>query len=224
MIMLGIETSWERGGVTVSEEGQVVARETLDKPRSHGEKLAVLVNRALRRANGSPGDLDLIAVNRGPGSYTGLRVGVTFAKTLAYARDIDLVPVHAMEVIAHDVPVRAGRLVIVINAEWNEVYTVTYRAREDEWVREGRIKTKQPGTVCEELEEDTLIVGNGLEVFSDTFSGMEADRGEETCWYPSSRNVVSVGRKRFEEEGGSDPFGLEPLYLRPTQADVDPDS
>jgi len=220
MNVLSVETSWKRGSVALLDGTSTVSERRITPDHAHGRKLAPTVLKALNDASLSVTDLDLLTVDRGPGSYTGLRIGVSFVKTLAYTDQLPVSAVPAPDAVAADAPEDGRDLVVVIDAEWNEVYAARYERRSGEWTRDGDVRTADPETVAEEVNEKTLVLGNGLDRYGETFEEQGAKIGERANWFPQAVTVGRLGRRAFREGETVDPVSLQPLYLRPTQADV----
>src|SRR5712671_1633891 len=105
LLTLAIETSGPLGSVAVIEAGQVLGEETLELGRQHGQSLIPTIGRVLADSGKKARDCQLVAVSVGPGSYTGLRVGVVCAKTLAYVANCRLAAVDTLQSIACNSPV-----------------------------------------------------------------------------------------------------------------------
>lgn len=127
-----METATDVCAVAVSRDGVLLVEVTLDEPRRHAERLVPMVDEALTSAGVSPADLTAVAVSAGPGSYTGLRIGASTAKGVAFALSIPLVPVPSLQALAASVEVPAGTLVVAaFGARRGEVYAQSFRACPD---------------------------------------------------------------------------------------------
>jgi tRNA threonylcarbamoyladenosine biosynthesis protein TsaB len=221
MNILAIETSWERGSVALLEDRELRTVLELEHPKEHGRDLAPTVMAVLKETSVPVDELDLIAVDIGPGSYTGLRVGISFVKTLAFAEDVSVVGVTSCDAIASAAPVDSENLCVVIDAQWQEVYVARYRNKEGEWRRDKQIDTSSPEHVVETLDEQTTVIGNGIPSFRSQFESSNARIGPESSWYPEAETIAQLGYDKYEGGETADLVSLQPLYLRPTQADVD---
>ncbi|MBQ2365237.1 MAG: tRNA (adenosine(37)-N6)-threonylcarbamoyltransferase complex dimerization subunit type 1 TsaB, partial [Alistipes sp.] len=99
-LILSIETGTDICSVALANNGELMALRESDEGRDHAKKVAVFVDELLRETGVQPSDLDAIAVGKGPGSYTGLRIGVSFAKGLCYALDIPLIAIGSLDALA----------------------------------------------------------------------------------------------------------------------------
>ncbi|WP_321539460.1 tRNA (adenosine(37)-N6)-threonylcarbamoyltransferase complex dimerization subunit type 1 TsaB [Flavobacterium piscinae] len=125
--ILNIETSTKNCSVALAKDGEaVVCKEIAEMGYSHAEKLHVFIEEILSEANLQFSDLNAIAVSQGPGSYTGLRIGVSAAKGLCYALDIPLIAVDTLEVLASQISIEEGLIIPMIDARRMEVYSAIF--------------------------------------------------------------------------------------------------
>src|SRR3954469_19664546 len=130
---LAIETSGRTGSVAVAQDGVVLAEETFPHGLKHAAGLVPMIDRLCRAAGWGPGDVEEIYVSAGPGSFTGLRVGVTVAKTLAFATGAKLIAVPTVEVLARNAPAEATDVVIVLDAKRDQIFTARLTRGSDTW-------------------------------------------------------------------------------------------
>lgn len=125
--ILSIETSTSICSVAIHDQGNLLALAEIDEPGAHAEKLLGLVGEVFEKAGLSFGDLDAVAVSQGPGSYTGLRIGVSTAKGIAFALEIPLIGINTLQAMAASQPISQGEFVVaVLDARRKEVYTQTF--------------------------------------------------------------------------------------------------
>ena len=125
--ILNIETSTTNCSVALSENGSVVGlKEDNSLNYSHAERLHVYIDAVLKAAEVAIDQLDAIAISKGPGSYTGLRIGVSAAKGLCYAMNVPLISVPTLEALAHQVEVPKGAIVAMLDARRQEVYSAMF--------------------------------------------------------------------------------------------------
>ena len=135
-LILNIETATKNCSVSLAENGNVIAlKELNDGNYSHAEKLHVFIDEVLKTSNKNRDDVDAIAISKGPGSYTGLRIGVSAAKGLSYALDKPLISVLTLEALAHQVTCNDGVIVAMLDARRMEVYSAIFDSNYNE-VRE----------------------------------------------------------------------------------------
>ena len=126
MVVLAIETSSTQGSVALWREGRVLAERSIAQGLRHGALLFVELRGIHEEAGLRPADVGLIAVSQGPGSYTGIRIGLTAARTAAYVLGKPLVGVPSLDVLAHNAPREAERVAALLDAKRGEVYCGLY--------------------------------------------------------------------------------------------------
>lgn len=213
MYILAVETSSRTGSVALLEDEQVIREERLGEELRHSQDLLPCIGRVLGPRKG---EVELVAVGAGPGSYTGLRIGLTFVKVFCTETGAPVVPVSSLDVIARNVR-EFDRLCVVTDAHLRRVYAALYgpghRKLEGDLVA-------PPAEVAALLEPGTKVVGTGLRRYRDVFAGAGEIIEDEAMWTPQARYAGVIGRQLFEEQGGEDPAALEPRYLRRPQAEI----
>ena len=216
MRVLGLETSTLAGGVALVDGERLVAEYVLDVSVTHSERLLAAVDRVLADARWAPRDLEGVAVSIGPGSFTGLRIGVSTAKGLALALELPIAAVPTLDAMAAAVPWAALPVCPVLQARRGEVYASRYRRDGDGLRREWDYLALSPGELAGRLGEPTLLVGEGAaSVDSPHVRHLPAPRR-----VPSPACVAVLGRERLRLGDSVGAAELAPLYLRPSQAEL----
>jgi tRNA threonylcarbamoyladenosine biosynthesis protein TsaB len=216
MRVLALETSTLAGGVALVDGERLVAEYVLDVSITHSERLMAAVDRVLGDARWAPRDLEGLAVSIGPGSFTGLRIGVSTVKGLALALGLPIAAVPTLDAMAAAVPWPALPVCPVLQARRGEIYTSLYRHDGDGLRREWEYLALPPEELAARLTAPTLLVGDGA-------AGIEsphARRLPAPRRVPSPACVAVLGRERLrlgETVGAAE---LVPLYLRPSQAEL----
>ncbi|MBI5779729.1 MAG: tRNA (adenosine(37)-N6)-threonylcarbamoyltransferase complex dimerization subunit type 1 TsaB [Planctomycetes bacterium] len=231
MKVIGIETSSIQGGVSILEETDnsiTLQRSTaFRRGLVHGKLLVPALDKLLKRAHWRKDKIDLVAVDIGPGSYTGLRVGLAIAKTMAYALKTKIVGVVSLDVLVRNVSANDVHQYIcpVIDARWNQVYTAIYEKSADGYKRRTDYLAITPEDLLKVINRyrgEILLFGDGLRAYSDIFKRL-ANRAEfapEHLWLPSAANVATLGYESYQSGKRDDPIKLLPLYLRLTEAEL----
>jgi tRNA threonylcarbamoyladenosine biosynthesis protein TsaB len=201
--------------------GLIYATETQTGCR-HGRDLIPGVRDLLASAELSPSDLGAIAVGLGPGSYTGLRIGVTAAKILAYATGAELVGLDSLKAIAGNAPQDVLRVHIVADAQRGDVYTAEFvRAAATmplERVSGSRILSI--ATWASRLEPPCLVLGPGLDAPPiRTAIGQEITLADRSLWRPRADSFFELALRHWETGQRADLWTLEPNYLRRSAAE-----
>jgi tRNA threonylcarbamoyladenosine biosynthesis protein TsaB len=216
MRVLALETATLAGGVALLDGERLVAEYVLDVSITHSERLMASVDRVLADARWRPHDLQGLAVSIGPGSFTGLRIGVSTAKGLAWALDLPIAAVPTLDAMAAAVPWAALPVCPVLGARRGEVYASLYRYDGDGLRREWDYLAVPPEDLAARLTEPTLLVGDGA-------PGVDSPHGRRLApprRVPSPACVAVLGRERLclgDTVGAAE---LAPLYLRPSQAEL----
>lgn len=201
-----------RGGVALVEDGKVVGRRLFEKGMVHGREIAP----AIRELCEGPGleSLDLIAVDLGPGSYTGLRVGLAAAKGLAFALGKPLVGVASLDALAEAAQGLAPVLCPAMDAKWDQIYGAVYV----DGRRQGDYLAEKPAAFVARLPKDALVFGDALDVHGELFR--DFPKGPREVWDPRPESIALLGCRLHAEGVRHDAAALVPLYLRPTEAEL----
>ncbi len=222
MNLLALDTSTEQAVVTLaSGSGEILTAEP-GPGRRHGRDLIPQLRDLLARGGIRPGELDAIAVGVGPGSYTGLRVGVTAAKTLAYATGATLLAVDSLHVIGRNAPDEASRIVVIADAQRNDLYVarLTRTAPSLPPSPDGETRIEPLDAWVRSLESGTVVLGPALDlprIRSAVPSEFLAP--PEVPNHPIARHLLDLARDAFQAGRRENPWLLEPCYLRRSAAE-----
>ncbi len=220
--LLAIDTSTDRAALAVVTAAGDLRAATIEAGRRHGRDLIPRLKALLEAAAIVPGQLDAIAVGLGPGSYTGLRVGVTAAKTLAYATGASLVGLNSLHVIGRNAPGEASRVAVIADAQRGELY-IAELAR----LSPGAPLSPAAGTRIESLAtwagglaSGTVVLGPAL-ASARVRSAIPADllAPDVEANYPRGEALVESAREALAAGRRDEPWLLEPLYLRRSAAE-----
>jgi tRNA threonylcarbamoyladenosine biosynthesis protein TsaB len=231
VIVLGVETSAARGAVALLKDAQVMGEKSFEKGLIHGREVAPAIKEVAESADIALQDIDLISVDIGPGSYTGVRVGVATAKALAWALGKKLAAVFSLDALAEAARDLGEVIVPVLDARLGQLYTAAYRSR-------AGVVTRTDGPAISDIEgfigtipRPAVLLGDALARFPEQFPEEEGiTYAAERFWIPQVGVVAELGRRAALRGELADPVVLEPLYLRPSEAEqklgvrVDPSS
>ncbi|MCL9804833.1 tRNA (adenosine(37)-N6)-threonylcarbamoyltransferase complex dimerization subunit type 1 TsaB [Flavobacterium amniphilum] len=210
--ILSIETATKNCSVGLSLDGQtVLCKEIAENGYSHAEKLHVFIEEILQEADILFSDLKAIAVSQGPGSYTGLRIGVSAAKGLCYSLNIPLIAIDTLETLARQLKVESGIIVPMIDARRMECYTAFFdvnyskiRAVESEIIDE---------TTYQDVSDEVHLLGDGASkcqtVLTDRKFVFHTD-----YIYPSAKEMSSIAYSKYKKSDTVDVAYFEPFYLK----------
>lgn len=220
MITLGIETSGQQGSVALCRDGELLDERDLSRDGQRHARALVPELRELLSVNAlTPQDVQTLAVSIGPGSFTGLRVGVVCAKTWAYATGSRLIAVDTLLAVAEQAGESAQRLQVVSDAQRNELFVAhCERTSEGVWIRHGEIAIVPAREWTAGLSADDVVSGPGLVKLAEHLSDRCRVLSPET-WHPSARTIARLGERAARAGHSDDLWTLEPRYLRKSAAE-----
>ncbi|MGH8981655.1 MAG: tRNA (adenosine(37)-N6)-threonylcarbamoyltransferase complex dimerization subunit type 1 TsaB [Acidimicrobiales bacterium] len=218
-MLLGIETAAERVGVALADDEGVRAAVWVRGVRRHAEVLAPAVGHLLEQAEASLADVEVVAVDVGPGLFTGLRVGVATAQGLAQGLGIGVIGVTSVAVLAREAYDAGwqGDVEVVVDARRKEVFAARYAGRTDEVEPPAR---RTPAALAASLSADAdrlLVVGTGAQRYPDAFAHLHV--AAITAPSPAALVAVAVDRLCAGREPVA-PSALRPVYLREADARI----
>jgi tRNA threonylcarbamoyladenosine biosynthesis protein TsaB len=224
MKILAIETSTLFGGVAILDESEGLLTEVrLNVKTTHSERLMTVIHDALRQSFLEISDIDVFGVAIGPGSFTGLRIGLSTVKGFSYATGKPIVSVPSLEAFAWNFPYSSHPVCIMFDARKKEVYAAVFRWRDGEFKRIIHEASLPPSALVETLEGPVLFAGEGALLYQETIrriAGENALFPPPHCMVPSPANVAYLGLQKALRGDFSEPVSLVPLYIRKSEAEV----
>lgn len=211
--ILNIETSTKNCSVSIAKNGALISlKEINNGGYSHAEMLHPLIKEALLESKLTINQIDAIAVGKGPGSYTGLRIGVSAAKGLCFANDIPLISINSLEILAHTIPIDKGTIIPMIDARRMEVYSAIY----DEsftLIRETKAEIIDKSSFIDELQNHTVyFLGDGTEKCQEIILHKNAVFIKDA--FPSAKEMVKLSYEKYKVNNTDDLAYFEPFYLK----------
>lgn len=211
-IILNLETSTKNCSVSIAKDGvQLCLIEESEESYAHGEKLNQFVDWCINGAEIEIKDIDAVCVSKGPGSYTGLRIGVSSAKGFAYGLDKPLLAVNTLDVLVNSQINKGFDFIVpMIDARRMEVYTAIFDGQ-------GKQLTETEAKVIEETSFEDLqgkkivFIGDGAEKCKDVLAHLNAIFIQE---YPSAKNMISLSEEKYLQKSFEDVAYFEPFYLK----------
>lgn len=220
MNIIAIETSSRVGSVALVRDGEVARALSFEKGMEHGRLLQVKLDEVCRAEGVAPRrDIDAIAVSQGPGSFTGLRVGVACAKALAFAIERPVVAVCSFDALALNAPEDAERVCASLDAKRGDVYYGVYERAGRDWIRRGGPAVARPEDVVAKLERPVWVLGDAARAHREAFSGEGVHIAPEEAWTVRAGAVGLLGHRMAIEGRFADPDALVPIYLRRPEAE-----
>jgi tRNA threonylcarbamoyladenosine biosynthesis protein TsaB len=216
--LLILETSGRVGEVGVAVGPTPAALRRLDAAQRHARDLAPAVAELLHGQGWRARDLDAVLVSRGPGSYTGLRVGVMSAKALAYAAGCALLLVDTFAAVAEQAPPDAARLDVLADAQQDKVYVQPFGREEGRWRALAALAVRPFADWLAGRDAAAWLTGPGLSKWRTQLPG-DARVLDEARWEPRAASVLTLGLARYRAGERDDVWAAEPLYLRASSAE-----
>jgi len=222
MRVLALETATLAGSAALLDGDRVVGTSLLDIELTHSERLMAMVDRLLVDCGWSVSRLEGLAVSIGPGSFTGLRIGVATAKGLALALGLPVASVPTLDALAANLPFASIPVCPLIDARKGEVYLALYEWSGDRMERRSDYLALAPRAAVKLLTPPVIVLGDGIEACRPFF----AERGpgiriaSSPAGTPSAAVVGRLGHAMLESGKIVDADALVPMYLRPSEAEL----
>lgn len=223
MLILGIETSTSVSSVALGSQEGVVASALLARGKAHAEFLVPAVQFLVEEASVSLSNVAGVAVGLGPGLFTGMRVGVATAKTLAQALQVPIVGIPSLDLLAFEVRYTARLICACLDARRGEVFSAFYRHVPGGVQRIGEYIVCPPERLAAEVEsrvEDVLFIGDGAHLYRNRLPDYRAEFASISRSFPNASALIELALPRFFREETDSLFDLEPLYLRKADAQI----
>jgi tRNA threonylcarbamoyladenosine biosynthesis protein TsaB len=216
--LLILETSGRVASVALAAGDRLLGGRRLEEARRHARDLAPAVAGLLAAQGWRPRDVHAVLVSRGPGSYTGLRVGVTSAKAFAYATGCALLAVDTFAAVALQAPPGCDRLDVLADAQQDRVYFQPFLREGDHWRAEAALTIVPLAEWLARRRPDASVTGPGLKKWE---AGLppEVHCVEEVQRDPQPASLLHLGLARYRAGERDDVWAVEPLYLRPSSAE-----
>jgi len=223
MRLLAIDTSTMLGGVAIMDNDTLVAEARINVKVTHSERLMPEIDHVLAQSGLEISDIDVFAFAVGPGSFTGLRVGLSTVKGLVYATGKKLVAVPTLEAFAWNIPFSKYPVCPLLDARKKEVYAGLFKWTDNGFVRVINEQVVEIGRLLSEINGPAFFLGEGSLIYRERIEDALNDRAlfaPPQAMVPSPSNVAYLGMRIAERGEFSDPAGLVPLYLRRSEAEV----
>lgn len=225
MKILAVDTSSTVAAVAVVEDDKLLGEYILNQKKTHSQKLMPMIMELLESLELCPGDIDIYAASSGPGSFTGLRIGVTTVKAMAYAVQKPVVSVPTLDSLAYNIPITDSLICPIMDARNSQVYTAVYK-----WENSMQVKvTEYMGITVSELvqlikgkNQNTVFIGDAVYIHRDYLKSELGDKCEtppDNLLLQRASSVAQVALLRASEGMLENCFDMVPFYLRKSQAE-----
>jgi tRNA threonylcarbamoyladenosine biosynthesis protein TsaB len=223
MKVLGIDTSTSCGSVGLIDNGEVISDYLLNVPATHSQRLLGAIELVLSEAGCPIENLDGWAIALGPGSFTGLRIGVSTVKGLAFATGKPVAGVSTLDVLASQIAPTPYLICPVLDARKKEVYTAFYRFEKGLIKRQSDDQAIKPEDLVRRIKEQTIFLGDGARIYRDFFLNSLST----LALFPSpplhlshGSMVAKLGSELLQRGQCLDLSTFAPIYVRPSEAEM----
>ncbi len=226
MITLGLDTSTKVASIAIIDGEKLIGEYSLSKDMSHSEKLMPMLRELLEQIDLKIEDIDLYAVAVGPGSFTGLRIGITTVKSFSHLFNKPIIGVSTLEALAYNLYGNDATIMPMLDARRDRIYTSLYEFHNSEIIEIEGSQILEMDNLEEKLKEfhKLVVVGDGSTVYKEQIKARLGDRVNFANLGQNITRGVSIaelGLKRYKEGQRDDPFTLIPEYITKTKAERD---
>ena len=224
MKILGIDTSTMAANVAVLEDDKLICEYTINTKKNHSQKLMPMIENMLKLSDLDIKEIDAIAICVGPGSFTGLRIGMATAKAMAHVNNIPLIGVNSLEILGANMDLCNRNICSILDAQRNQVYMNKYILKDDKITELEEISIKPIDELLEEISssnEDWVLVGEAVYKYKEKIEEIS------NITIPSPANNITkastlcfVARdKMLANDQVYNCYNINPMYIRKSQAE-----
>lgn len=232
MLILGVDTSTDSLSVGLINEKKILIEYNSVGTLEHSSLLIPTIQKALKKINAEIGDIDLYSIGIGPGSFTGLRVGITAIRALAIALDKPLIGIPTMDAIAHSgftyfkrakLLKAFERICPILDAKKNQVYACIYRHNGAKITKETDYLLEPLEAVARRLNGNILFLGDAAPLYKERLlqkKSFKANFIDGRKWLPKASTIAKLAFIEYQGGRSDNPYDLAPLYLYPGDCNV----
>ncbi len=222
-LLLCVDTSTMYCSVAVISDSGCISEHTLISRITHSKRLLTAIDEIMQECELKWQDLAGLAVSLGPGSFTGLRIGLTTAKGICMATGLPLMGISSLEALASQFPHCALPICPILDARKQEVYTALYQTTSSPHITHIEPVVIGIEKLCAAIDQPTLFIGDGVEVYKEQIIEYLADKALFGCpqlIFPRAAAIGALALGQFKTEQFLDPASAAPLYIRPSDAEM----
>ncbi len=222
--VLGIDTATIMGSIGLIDDDAVIAEYSLNIKATHSERLMPAADKLLKDAGIELKDIDGFAVSIGPGSFTGLRIGLATVKGFAMGYNKPIAAVSTLEALAFNLAFAEYQVCPILDARKNGVYTALFKSdRKGGMKRIAQDRAADINAVLNELNDDTIFLGDAVSLYRDIICNKLKDKAHfasKTRNMPSGASVAELGLLKLHKGIIEDVSNLTPFYIRRSEAEI----
>jgi tRNA threonylcarbamoyladenosine biosynthesis protein TsaB len=218
---IAIETSGRIGSVAAVCDGRVLAEQQFPHGLQHAARILAVIDDLCTAQKWKPADVEQLYVSAGPGSFTGLRIGITMAKTLAAVTGVKIVAVPTVRVLVENAPAEANHVVIVLDAKRDQIFTAQFERAGDDWMEREPAHLDSLTDMLARAPRPVRLLGEGIpyhEKFIDRTDTSVVVTPADS-WRARAAAVAKVGWRLAQAGAFADPITLLPIYVRKPEAE-----
>lgn len=222
MLILALDSSAAPASVALLEDGKILSEFYINTKQTHSQTLMPMVESVLKLTNKTLDDVTCMAVSAGPGSFTGVRIGVSCVKGLSMTRNIPCAGVSTLRAMAENARQLTGIVCAVMDARCGQVYNALFRAESGKLTRlcdDRALPIAELLEECKTFTEKIYLVGDGAELCYKTFAAIRAELLQPQLRFQRASGVAMVAQEMIENGQTVTPDALMPIYLRLPQAE-----
>jgi tRNA threonylcarbamoyladenosine biosynthesis protein TsaB len=218
---LAIETSGRIGSIATVEDGRVLSEETFEHGLQHAAMIIPIIDRLCRQQNWSPAEVREVYVSAGPGSFTGLRIGITLAKTLSLATGVKIVAVPSVNVLAENAPAETTNLIIVLDAKRDQNFAARFERTSAGLIEREPAHLDDLPSMLSRCPRPVHLLGEGIPFHRKFIPENDSQIiiAPEESWRARASAVAKLGSEMARRGKFVDPFTLTPIYIRRPEAE-----
>ncbi len=222
---IALETSGRTGSVAIVEDGRVLATDSFQYGLQNAAMILPMIDKLVRAHHWQPSQIQQVYVSQGPGSFTGLRIGITLAKTLAFSIGAKIVPVSSARVLLYDLPIEIKEVIIVLDAKRGQIFTARYIRPQGathirEWFESELEHLDTLTNMLNRAGRPVHLIGEGIPYHRDVIPSIDSVKMiDESLWRARVEGVVEIAWDYAQAGAFADPYKLTPTYIRLPEAE-----
>jgi len=223
-LILAVETSGRAGSLAIGIGREILGRQAFSGPMRHSAELFPAISGLLEQIERQCSQIEQVYISVGPGSFTGIRIAVTLAKTMHLANGARIVAVNTMQVIAENAAdymkekqIRINKIATILDAKRGQFYVAAFERQNDHWVRclpDCLMRHEEFVKQFTKAQQPVWLLGEGLVYYAEAFKAEDIRIIEPDYWPADAKNLYRLGWEMALAEQFADPVTLVPFYLR----------
>lgn len=224
MLCLGLESSWQGFSIALGHQSKVFSYRTYRNTRMIDQVMVVKIKALLSQHNKSIEDVDVFLVDQGPGSFTGLRVGISTIKGMTFNKACRIVPMPSLDIIAHRyAPYTQGMICVIQDARRDLVYAGLYDIVDGKAYQHQDFMLVHIEELLDQIKNRTIFIGDGIALYEKQIKKRlksEAVMTDEKYWHSHAKDLIMAGQDRIKQKKWVSSDALTPIYLYPEHCQV----